>query len=172
MSMIDSSDPVEWSHPQKIWKDADCPQCGYGGGHHVTVFCEKQIGRRCLTCRATWPIDVGEVKERDEGNNDKRIVKTDKELEQIAVDLHAGKIFSDRHCKNQEELRMAFPILMLADEEMIKAMKEDEVEFLYEYLDQASPRTVNGLPIFLSVKTLTKKETARMFEFYKEIEKL
>lgn len=55
---IDTSDPTEWSHPHKIGKDDDCPGCGYHGGGHVTVFVKDQIGRRCLECKSTWPIEV------------------------------------------------------------------------------------------------------------------
>ena len=56
--MIDNSDPKEWSHPLMIGKDDHCPQCGYHGGGHVTVFVGSQIGRRCLECSATWPIII------------------------------------------------------------------------------------------------------------------
>ena len=61
--MLDTSSPKEWSHPQKIWKDDSCPSCGYDGSGHVTVFVEKQIGRRCLECGSTWPIETAEEKE-------------------------------------------------------------------------------------------------------------
>lgn len=55
---MNTSDPESWSHPEKIWKDAHCPSCGYHGGGHVTVFVSNQIGRRCLECGATWPIET------------------------------------------------------------------------------------------------------------------
>jgi hypothetical protein len=57
---MDTSDPKQWSHPQKIGKNANCPACGYDGGGHVTVFVEGQIGRRCLECGSTWPIQLEE----------------------------------------------------------------------------------------------------------------
>ena len=56
--MLDTSDPKEWSHPDKIGKDHDCPSCGYHGGGHVTVFVGPQMGRRCLECGSTWPIEI------------------------------------------------------------------------------------------------------------------
>lgn len=61
--MLDTSNPKEWSHPQKIWKDDRCPSCGYDSSGHVTVFVEQQIGRRCLECGSTWPIEVSEETE-------------------------------------------------------------------------------------------------------------
>ena len=58
---MDTSNPEEWSHPEKIGKDDNCPLCGYHGGGHITVFCDAQIGRRCLECGSTWPIAVEPV---------------------------------------------------------------------------------------------------------------
>lgn len=58
--MMDTSDQKGWSHPEKIGKNANCPSCGYHGGGHVTVFMGDQIGRRCLECNSTWPIEVEE----------------------------------------------------------------------------------------------------------------
>lgn len=59
---IDTSDPKEWVHSTKIGKDDNCPSCGYHGGGHVTVFVADKIGRRCLECGATWPIDVEPIR--------------------------------------------------------------------------------------------------------------
>lgn len=94
---------------------------------------------------------------------------TDEELRQIAVDLHAGRIWSDRNCRSVEEVRMSFLIVAFMDGKDLKAMEERGVDFIYEYLDQAGPRSVNGMPVFLSMKTLTKPEADKMFEFYKKI---
>lgn len=58
MSQIDTSNPTEWSNPEKIGKDNLCPVCGYSGSGHITVFVGSQIGRRCLECAATWPITL------------------------------------------------------------------------------------------------------------------
>jgi len=37
-------------------------------------------------------------------------MKSDEELKQIAIDLHAGKIFCDRQCR-KEEISMVFSII-------------------------------------------------------------
>lgn len=55
---MDTSEPKEWSYKEKIGQHDNCPQCGYHGGCHITVFVGSQIGRRCLECGSTWPINV------------------------------------------------------------------------------------------------------------------
>jgi len=96
-------------------------------------------------------------------------MKTDEELKKIGEDLHAGRIFSDQHIENPEDLKMVFMVLALADADFFKKMQEDEISFIYEYIDKAGPRSINGMPSFLSHHALTKAETAKMFEYYNKI---
>ncbi len=96
-------------------------------------------------------------------------MKTDEELKKVAENLHAGRIFSDRHVENPEDLRMVFMVLALAGPELIKKMQEDDISFIYEYIDKAGPRSINGMPSFFSHQGLTKTETAKMFEYYNKI---
>lgn len=96
-------------------------------------------------------------------------MKSDDELKQIATDLHAGKIFSDRHCISLEEVRGVFLILIFMDEAAMKKMREDKIEFIYEYLSEAGPRSVNGKPSFMSLRMLNQDETKKMFEYYEKI---
>ena len=55
---MDTSNPKEWGHPELRGQDDNCPNCGYDGSGHITVFVDNQIGRRCLECKATWPIII------------------------------------------------------------------------------------------------------------------
>lgn len=96
-------------------------------------------------------------------------MKTDEELKQIALDMLHGKIFTDRHCKDLNELRSSFLILALMDPETMKKMEEDKINFVYEYYDQAGPRSANGRPIFLSCRCLDETESKRMLEFYEKM---
>jgi hypothetical protein len=96
-------------------------------------------------------------------------MKTDEELKTIAKDLYAGKIFSDRHLSGPHEISMVFMILAFLDAEHIKKMQDDNIDFIYEYLDQAGPMAVNGKPTFLSARMLNKDETTKMFDYYKKI---
>ncbi len=101
----------------------------------------------------------------------KRVPKTDEELKQIAEDLWAGKIFCDRQVQSRrpEDITMVFMVLMFMDKKQLKQLEKDEVDFFYEYMSQATPRGINGMPTFWSVRVLTKPETKRMFEYYEAI---
>jgi len=99
-------------------------------------------------------------------------MKTDEELKQIAQDLLAGKIYSDRHIpKGESELaiNMVFTPFMFLGEEDLKKMMDDKVVLIYEYLSEAGPREVNGMPTFMSFRTLTKDEFSKVVDFHDKI---
>ena len=95
-------------------------------------------------------------------------MKTDDELKKVAQDMRDGLLFSDRHCKDMYELKSSFLIIALMDEEQIKKLETDKIDFIYEYYQNAGPRSVNGRPIFLSCGLLNEEESKRMFEFYEK----
>ncbi len=99
----------------------------------------------------------------------KRVPKTDEELKQIAEDLWAGRIFSDRNIKRAEDIPMVFMALIFLKKEQIEQLEKQQMDFFYEYMSQATPTGVNGMPTFFSVRMLTKPETKRMFEYYDAI---
>ncbi len=96
-------------------------------------------------------------------------MKTDEELKQIALDLFHGRIFSDRHCNTLEEIRSSFLILAFMDEKHAEEMKEKKVSFVYEYLSEAGPRSINGRPVFFSCRYLDEAESKKMFEYYEKM---
>jgi predicted nucleotidyltransferase len=99
-------------------------------------------------------------------------MKTDEELKKIATDLLDGKIFCDRQVTNPNDIAMVFmPIVLGAFSEMKDEVRKD-IGFLYEYIDKAGPRAVNGMPCFFSVRYLNKEETAKMFKFYEDYKAL
>lgn len=98
--------------------------------------------------------------------------KSDAELEQLAQDVVAGRVFTDRHCPNLEDLRMVFLALALADKEQIQELRKLDIGMLYEYLDQAGPRSINGMPCFFSFQYLNSEDFAKFAIKYKEIREL
>lgn len=100
--------------------------------------------------------------------------KPNAELKQIAIDLFDGKIFSDRHIHNQDShsIGMVFmPLILGAFSESTKEEIAD-INFIYEYLDQAGPAGINGMPCFFSFRYLTKAEAEIMFGYYDEYKKV
>jgi hypothetical protein len=96
-------------------------------------------------------------------------MRTDEELKKIARDLYDGKIFTDRHLQSLDELRMVFMVLAFMDQTEIKQMEENKVDMVFEYLDKAGPRAVNGKPCFFSCQTATQDEVAKINTYYKAI---
>lgn len=95
-------------------------------------------------------------------------MKTDEELKQIAQDIHKGLIFSIGHIENPADTPSVFmPLHFMSDEAIGDLAKKEP--FIYEYLDKASPRSVNGLPVFISFQYLVKEETKKMNGYYNKI---
>ena len=114
-----------------------------------------------------------ETKVKDEKNY---TPKTEDELKGIAKDLWAGKIFSDRHINSLKDdpnvLGMVFMPMVFMSNETRKKLSNLKVSFIYEYLSKASPRSINGMPVFFSCRTLTELETKKMFEYYEKFKQI
>ena len=93
-------------------------------------------------------------------------MRTSEELRQIAQDIHAGRIFTERHLTSGELLGCVFLPISFMDDAAIKGMQEAKVGMIFEYLDKAGPRSVNGYPIFLSFQTATEEEAAKVWGYY------
>jgi hypothetical protein len=94
------------------------------------------------------------------------------ELVQIAKDMHAGRIFTDRHCRRPEDVSSVFMVLTLMGKKSIDRLVKriGNSGMLYEYLSEAAPTGVNGMPMFFSMRHLTDTETGYMMERLREIE--
>ena len=101
-----------------------------------------------------------------------RIPKTDAELKQIAMDLYDGKIFSDRHLKNMEDAQMVFMPIALGAFSNATEEEMKDLGMIYEYLSEAGPRSVNGMPCFMSFQMLTRAESEKTFDHYEAYKKL
>jgi hypothetical protein len=95
--------------------------------------------------------------------------RTDADLKQIAEDLYSGKIFCDQHLENYEQLRFVFMPLGLGGAEFLQTLIDAKAKFIFEYLDKAGPRSVNGYPSFFSFQYLNGEDVAKMFGYYEKI---
>ena len=100
--------------------------------------------------------------------------KTDEELKQIAKALWAGQIFCDRYIHKDQAhlLKSVFMSLYFISKKTALEMKRRKVNFIYEYKDKAGPRSINGMPMFMSCQMLAESETEKMFEFYDKFKKM
>lgn len=100
------------------------------------------------------------------------VPKSDAELKQLAMDLYDGKIFCDRQVKNQSDLSMVFmPIVFGAFADKTEEEVND-IGLIFEYMDKAMPRGINGMPCFGSCRILPKSETEKMFKFFEDYKAL
>lgn len=99
--------------------------------------------------------------------------RTEKELYQIANDLYAGQIFTNLHIHESERARMTglvFMNLLFLNEEQREELKKEDAVLVYEYIQKAGPRSVNGYPTFTSCWYLSRTDYTRMMVHYKKIE--
>ncbi len=103
-------------------------------------------------------------------------MKTDQELKQLAKDFVHDKVFSTRHeplFSHPENASQVFMPLVFMDKKAMDAFIAKKPEMLYEYLDKAGPRSVNGMPGFTSFQWLNQEEYLKFAEYhnkYKEAE--
>lgn len=93
---------------------------------------------------------------------------TEKQINQVALDLFNGKIFTDRHLTEHDDVAMVFMPLVFGglDEETRK-----EIGLIYQNMDQAGPMSVNGKPTFFSMRFANKEDTKKIFTKCKAIDK-
>jgi hypothetical protein len=113
------------------------------------------------------------------------------ELKVIAKQLHRNEIFTDRHCRSQQEIESCWPVLAMMDEDTRKSVLGTYVQqptlrqkvwakltskeigprygLLYEDFGQRMPLGVNGLPMFFSVKILSPDERLTVEKFFDKL---
>ena len=101
--------------------------------------------------------------------------KSYEELKQIAKDMVAGKIFTDRQIPKTTPLHLVFmPFVFMEEKQRTKLtdqIEKKEIYMIYEYLEKAGPRAINGMPTFMSCNMLSKTETDIMLDYFKKIKK-
>lgn len=88
--------------------------------------------------------------------------KTDDEIKELVLDVFNGNVFADFMIPNEagpSGVAMVFmPLALMEEEDGKKLMEEDEASMIYEYMDKAGPRSVNGMPGFFSFKFLNRAD--------------
>jgi hypothetical protein len=86
-------------------------------------------------------------------------------LKALAMDAVDGKIFTSGMIERQEDVGMVFmPLLLMSQETRDEWLKAGPT-IIYEYLDKAEPRSINGMPIFFSFSYLNKPDAEKFAEF-------
>lgn len=97
---------------------------------------------------------------------------TYKEAKKLAMEIYTGSVFTDRHIRSSDHgdpmlMTCIFMPLVFMSKEQIEEMKD--VGMIYEYMSQAGSRSINGYPIFSSFRRLSKQDTDKVMQLYREI---
>jgi hypothetical protein len=98
--------------------------------------------------------------------------RTDAELEQLAQDVIADKVFTSMQVRRMEDMTMVFMMLAFLEREDVEWLKSQDIYFFYEYMDKALPRSINGYPCFLSMQYLSREDYNKLAKRYDEIKNL
>ncbi len=85
---------------------------------------------------------------------------TPEKLKELGLDVFKEKVFFSTMIR-EEDMHLLSAIFMpvtFLDEAQVKQLDSDEVVAFYEYMDKAGPRSLNGYPMFMSMKTITKRD--------------
>lgn len=98
--------------------------------------------------------------------------KDDKELKQLAIDIVAGKVFTSAAI-HESELKSILPSVFMSIAFMGTRQREefqkDDIQFIYEYVNKAEQRSVNGYPIFMTCRMLNREDLERLMKYREEV---
>jgi hypothetical protein len=95
--------------------------------------------------------------------------KTPEEIEALAWDIEAGRVFGSWSCP-PDMIRSCFMILAFMEATHLQSLKDNNICHVYEYMDKAGPRGINGYPSFFSAQYLNQDDITKIMNRLKEIE--
>jgi hypothetical protein len=96
--------------------------------------------------------------------------KKEKDLRDLAEDIYKGSVFTNRHIGEMEMLTTIFMPLGFMKKKDLSNLKG--AGMIFEYLEKALPRSINGYPMFMSFNCLNRKDTVKVWNYYKEIKEV
>ena len=94
---------------------------------------------------------------------------TDEEIKKLADDMYKGLVFTDRHIQNPDDVSRVFIPLVLLKKEQIEELNVDSPGLIYEYMNNAGPMSINGMPMFCSFRFLSQEDAKKVMEKYLQI---
>ncbi len=94
-------------------------------------------------------------------------VKTDDELRELAMAIYAGTVFTDRQLDDPRMIGAVFMPVGLGG-----LNPDDEPHMIYEHLDRAGPRSINGMPSFFSCQILNLADMQAFIPIWEQYVKL
>lgn len=87
-------------------------------------------------------------------------------LKQLALDWLAGRVFSSAHIPAHDDRMLGSVFMVIALGAFNNASEEyvNSIGLVYEYIDKAGPRSINGYPCFFSMRLLSRADMPRLQE--------
>lgn len=94
----------------------------------------------------------------------------EKDLKQLSIDIVEKKVFGSFYMSEQamNQLGTVFMPFLFLSEEQKKEMQDQEILHLYEYYDKARPSSIDGMPIFSSMREINKTDWTKIVQYIKE----
>lgn len=89
-------------------------------------------------------------------------------LKKLAYDIVSGKVFLSSMVREQRLLGSIFMPLLFLNSELALMNKWSEIDLLYEYLDKAGPRSINGYPMFTSYNYLNRYHSRVLYRYIRK----
>lgn len=96
---------------------------------------------------------------------------TREELKQVAMDYVDCKIFTNFHLRPGDEDMIGsvfMPLLFMS----LWDYNPDQIKLVYEYYDKQEQRSINGYPIFMSMRLMSKEDFEPFKEFVDKYQKV
>lgn len=95
---------------------------------------------------------------------------SEEKLRELAQDYVDRKIFTDRNASSDVKLRRVFMPIAFGAFDNVPEEDMKNLGLIYEYISAAAPRSINGLPIFTSMRFLNRSDTDKLATYAKELE--
>ena len=111
-------------------------------------------------------IETGEVSDKSE-----YVPLSDEELKKLALGVINQQVFGtwSIHESDMHLLPSIFMIVAFMEDIDRKRLKRDGIIHVYEWMNQAGPRAINGYPMFMSANFLDKSDSDRLSAKMKQI---
>ncbi len=99
--------------------------------------------------------------------------KSLEEKKNLVKALLGNNVFTDRHFRNEDEAKRLLPLVFMPvalgafsmwPEEVLK-----DIGLIYQYMDKAGQRAINGYPMFMAFEVLNRADTLEVFKAYEEV---
>jgi hypothetical protein len=94
---------------------------------------------------------------------------SEEEAKKVAQELVNNLIFCSDQVHDARDVGMVFMVLNFLEKKDIDLFREREVVHFYEYLKDAMPRAVNGMPTFMNARPLTKSDYIAVREYEEKL---